>query len=1774
MLERFTTDDGGLRIDLVVQPAISYSLVSSQIPLVRRLSVSNIGDEPIAGLRLTVNLTAASGAIAPPWTVTLPEPLPPESTVDWEAFGAFTPSVAQLRDTDEAFGVDYRVVAAGSNRPTLRLAVPSTVLAHHEWFNSPALYPALAAFVQPATHAADTVLRAAAGVLLNRTGSSALQGYQAGPHRAAQIAGAIYEGLRSLGLRAQPTRAATFENAAHPIRRTSAVLNRRAGTCFDLSVAYAAACAAAGLRPLIWVAREHAFAGFLVEERHLGEIVVTEPNTLVSMVNSGLAVPVDLARIGAGENAADFAAAVETGLAHFRTIEVFGAVDVHLAHRSGIQPMPSHDRPPSEEMPTSIITPVIQTSEEDAGRIELPDGAASAKLRQRAEDGDEAPPAPDDAPLRIQRWKKSLLDLSLRNPLLNLPSGGKGVDLRVPPGALATLDDLIHDGTPLSLIPWDEEARALDPEALTGQLAAARRVYTAASRQRYISTMRALQRDARTMQQETGGNYLYLTLGTLVHPKSTGDEANAPLFLLPVRIEGGVGGGAYHLVIDGAETAAPNHCLIEWLRVRHGVRIPQLENPTRDDHGIDIPKALAAISADLVTHQLSYRVDERASLRLLHYSTFQLWRDLTDHWQIFMDNPVVRHLVTTTGGGFDDPAGPEAQPAADEADLHLPIPADGSQLRAITMAQLGRSFVLEGPPGTGKSQTITNLIARSLASGQTVLFVAEKEAALDVVKRRLAQIGLAPFVLNLHGRKQSMNAIRQQLLEALGQVDCGDEAAWTAAETTYRTMLAPLAAYPERVHRPNAARLSVWSAYEELLATRDSPDADGAAGEGAVSGLLEEPIAPIPESYLDASEQRRVRVELALRELPLAARSAGLRQHHPWSCCGRTTIAGLEPEVVTGLAANLEAIRTRVEQRPVLVSLLRGLASPFELTGLLPAVHLAAKGALREAEGAPTRQTAVTQRDAAAGGEPAQWEVTPRWETAVAAIEADLGMFHQTYAAELRAFRPEIYDLPALGTWYEEAQDASARLFGRGRRLTALADRLTPYLRIAAPLDPDGVEHLLARLLAIRSHDVALSQRVRGLPGLRLPPGWRPLAPEAGTQFAEANQASMVIGKLQIEHPQARALLRGGVTASDADLLERLATGWASWSSCLQLGEVELRRWAGSDHWYDAWQRTGPQWLSDLRGQSLRAIQRWGAVLARAGALTEAGLGELRDLMLSGELPMPEAELAYRRGVAHTALTERLRTEGLEYFDPDAHDTRIDLFARAAEDLRAALVTRLPAILLRRRPFTAEDCSGRAASVVAELRRRRGGQSFRELFSTASDIILALTPCVLVSPASAATFLAPDAARFDLVVFDEASQIRVAESIGPMGRGRATIIVGDSQQMPPTTVMRASHAAEEDGGFSGVDELPEDADSILSEAVGAQLPQYWLSWHYRSCDEALIAFSNHHFYADRLSSLPSPDPTVGRAIGWHRVAGTFDRGGSRTNEVEARAVVAEIAQRLAGPATAEHSIGVVTFNIQQRNLILNLLEDSEDGNVRARMCPTATEPIFVKNLENVQGDERDVILFSLAFSTNPTTGQLPLNFGPLGQLGGERRLNVAITRARREVALFASFDPGDIDLSRTTAVGTQRLRQYCELAADTPRRLAELVASRDARPAGAEPGQRHRLRERGLIREEIAAAVRARGYEVVTGYGLSTFTVDLAVRAPGAAQWQVAIILDGPAWSQRRTTADRDLLPTLLTGGLGWPAMLRCWLPAWVGNREAFLERLTATVAQASATVP
>ncbi|MBQ6008228.1 MAG: DNA helicase, partial [Kiritimatiellae bacterium] len=449
-----------------------------------------------------------------------------------------------------------------------------------------------------------------------------------------------------------------------------------------------------------------------------------------------------------------------------------------------------------------------------------------------------------------------------------------------------------------------------------------------------------------------------------------------------------------------------------------------------------------------------------------------------------------------------------------------------------------------------------------------------------------------------------------------------------------------------------------------------------------------------------------------------------------------------------------------------------------------------------------------------------------------------------------------------------------------------------------------------------------------------------------------------------------------------------------------------------------------------------------------------------------------------------------------------------------------------------------------------ECEKKARHKPVRQLLADIPSLAPVLKPCFLMSPLSVAQYLPPDAAPFDLVVFDEASQIPVWDAIGVIARAKQLVVVGDPKQMPPTNFFQKgeSDADAED------EDVPEDMESILDECLAAGVYSAHLNWHYRSRHESLIAFSNHNYYDDRLNTFPSARTTPRLGVRFEFVeGGVYDRRATRTNEKEARALVDYIFARAKEPGYTPRSIGVVTFSQAQQELIEDLVDArrEKDPSLEKLFAEDAPEPFFVKNLENVQGDERDVILFSVGYAPD-ADGKFAMNFGPLNRDGGERRLNVAVTRAKEQVVVFSSIHGSQIDLSRTSATGALHLRNFLD--------YAEKQIDNGKLKMEKGGGARSEATDESFP-ATVAAFLREHKWEVDEQVGASACRIDLGVRRPNGEGYLLAIECDGPAYASQRTVRDRDELRASVLKGLGW-YVTRIWSVDWALDRKHAEESL------------
>ena len=570
------------------------------------------------------------------------------------------------------------------------------------------------------------------------------------------------------------------------------------------------------------------------------------------------------------------------------------------------------------------------------------------------------------------------------------------------------------------------------------------------------------------------------------------------------------------------------------------------------------------------------------------------------------------------------------------------------------------------------------------------------------------------------------------------------------------------------------------------------------------------------------------------------------------------------------------------------------------------------------------------------------------------------------------------------------------------------------------------------------------------------------------------------------------------------------------------------------------------------RAQELNEWCAWRR--ARSAAVT-ANLAPLLEAYESGDFLSSDLRRVFERSYYqwwHTAVVSGEPVLA-QFFSPE-HQRKIDQFREVDEQYMNLTRHLIAARLAEKVPSssTVDLPNSEVGILKREIGKKRRHIAVRRLFQRIPNLLPRLKPCLLMSPMSVAQYLDADYPLFDLVVFDEASQIPVWDAVGAIARGRQAVIVGDPKQLPPTSFFQR---AEQDDEETTDSEVVEDLESILDDCMGARIPLLSLKWHYRSRHESLIAFSNYHYYDNRLLTFASPH-REGMGVSWHPIlGGVYDRGKSATNRAEADAIVAEVLRRLKDNTLSRWSIGVVTFGQTQQTLIEDLLEQArlDAPEVDAFFSEEAHEPVFVKNLESVQGDERDVILFSICYGPD-ALGRVSMNFGPMNREGGERRLNVAITRARREVLVFSTLRADQIDLARTRARGVSDLKNFLEYAERGPSAIAEATHYNPDAEFDSP------------FEKSVYDVLVGRGWEVHQQIGCARYRIDLAVVNPEApGHYLLGVECDGATYHSAKVARDRDKLREGILNDLGW-TLHRIWSTDWFTNPEQEVRKLEAAL--------
>lgn len=1606
------------------------------------------------------------------------------------------------------------------------------VLARDEWGGFNAMADLLAAFVMPNDPAIARILKAASEILAQHGHASALDGYQQqDPARAYMQGAAIWSAVAAEGLSyTNPPK--SFETVGQKTRRPSTILKDGLATCLDSSLLFAAALEAIGLNSVLILVDGHCLAGFWVIEHTFNNLIETDS----AEVRKGLAgrelitFETTLVTNHPPSPFEDAIAAAKRRTQESAADEFLAAIDVNRARMAQIRPLASHADSQLKEVP--------QTT----GHFAIPLPSLPAPAQFAIELPEEIPKTPEG---RIERWQRKLLDLSLRNRLLNFRSTQQTVPFFCPNVPL--LEDQLSNQSSIRVIslpeqnPLGERDPALHFQK-TGEDIHTEFAITALERNEIASPLARLELDSRLTNlyriakndlAEGGTNTLFLAVGFLKWKRLPEDTKSyrAPLLLIPVQLTRKSVLSQFHLR-HHEDDVRFNATLIQLLKKDFDRDISQFEtNLPQDESGVNIPLVLDQMRR-AVRDIPGFEVIDEIALSTFSFSKYLMWKDLVDRTAHLEENRVVHHLIRDPDKPFESdtttpiPAPRDIDLNYGPAELIHPLAADSSQLAAIMAAAEGHDFVLIGPPGTGKSQTISNMIAQCLANGKTVLFVAEKTAALDVVYRRLCQNGLGDVCLELHSHSAERSKFYAQLQKSWKSSGKTDASEWIKVNDRLKIKRDELNQYVAALHEVDD---SGWTVFRGM-------------GVAVKYRNREVPLLDW-EDALQIDVQRYETLESIIDEIALTFHALTPNLALPpititsWSASWESNLL----RTVDSVIPTVSALQTPLRNFVAAISLEETDDDSLEMVERLRILAGAMLEAAREklriifdkdfsslADQASRLKKEITAYQIAQSAINAAYE-----QASIARIPVDDLDYQWRQAAASfwpisifakRKVRKLLQSYAVSGASDPEKDLPQIRLMQKYLTNIAnnpLADR-TPQWK-GLQTDVGELTSFLQRAKRIRQTILDFDQATN-------------------SQKVVSSKLAPVIIDASTDHPlltHAQALLDAYHTFIQAcnefqeiaggNLLDQdepaLITSTLATLESIKTNRTELKRWVA-----------------------------WSAIKQLAH---DNGLGTFVEALEAQQIE-PEGllktfEVSYVRWWLPKAID---RSDTLRQFQRFKHEDTIEDFRKLDQLARTESATQVRNQVAHDLPKPDQVPRKSELGLLRhQMGLKRPSKAIREVISGMPDTFAKLAPCLLMSPLSIAQYLPPEQALFDVVIFDEASQITTWDAIGAIARGRQTIIVGDPKQLPPTNFFGRDDSDEENEELEDYDR---DLESILDEATVSGLPLLQLNWHYRSQHESLISFSNWNYYDNKLITFPST-VTEDRAVSLkHLPHAIYDRGKSRTNKLEAETLVADAVQRMKSwlilPEDERPTLGVITFNSQQQTLIQDLFDQSlrEAPELEWFFDDARIEPTIVKNLENVQGDERDVMLFSITNGPDAArreVGHVSLNFGALNRQGGERRLNVAVTRARQELIVYVSFLPDQLKAERTTYQGVRDLKAFLEYA-------QKGTSIRSANSVEAE----HEFES--PFEEAVATALMAKGWQVIPQVGVSAFRVDLGIVHPDQpGTFLAGIECDGAAYHRAATARDRDKIREQVLRNLDWE-ILRIWSPDWWYDSQGALETI------------
>ena len=1612
--------------------------------------------------------------------------------------------------------------------------------------------PYLAAFVMPNHPYIGELQNIALDWLKNKGLEPALEDYQSGnPNRVKDLAAACYAAVQKKNM-AYITPPVSYEKGQR-IRTVSEVIDGRKGTCMDMTLLYASLIESIGLHPVLILVQGHIFiAIWLTEDAELrnsiernGEKILKDPRLLF----------VECTKMCSGSENVLFENAVQAGidnLKHYLSLNQFNcAIDVSKA------------RTKDHILSIDVYGQTgIMPTENDLSDDKLTEAPKPIQYRLIETSGPQKATGPAN---KIELWESKLIDLSTGNKLLNIGKyqginpdiyeEHKGSDdalryfsrfyknLAIASESsniipliscyLPELEDSLADGEEfdiqrqpsyqISKTEWkffvplashynlfeepDWNSFKFTSSEFFRAEAMSHRLYSLCNPDDLNKNLKNIYRKAKDGEREYGINSLYLVLGMLRWFGPEDEECRtplyAPLILSPVEIDLRPGGLGYSMHQRTGKSHI-NSALLEMLRQHYGLAITGLDPLPMDDHGLDVAKIFAMVRG--ATQELkSWEVVETAAIGIFDLSKISMWNDIHNARDILENNKVIRSLIKQRVD-WDTEEVPEV---SEDYRTFVTLPVDATQLEAIDYAGRGNTFVLHGPPGTGKSQTIAGMIGNALANHKTVLFVAQKKTALDVVQRRLiADLGIGDYCLALHSDSK-ITSVLEQFEQTIGKKGLPSFSHFQRDAEKTENQREKLDIYREHLHKKQHCGLSLHQLID--LYCREDKKA--------------------PYITFHRSDTENLDQETLQQQIPLIDQMISVKDG-----LDETALALLSEIGISNYDGTVRSEVNRVTEQ-----------YESALEEMLETGKQTAEFLHQKAPETPTDLILLSTTI----GEIAQLENREDKFPDVSAVDHESAIKYYSAKENLEKRRGELLKIwtpdflkKKPSVFREKIASAQKGFFGKltGNNVKKVIKELEAYSH--RQFTESEVLAFLDQIEAFQKEETRFENNKRQLSKNTL---------DLISQFDNASAFEQVYQQA-CAYQQREKELTGGRNLADLRNDQQAAESFQSFIQAYEhylvarqafnetLGRPEAKRNTGS--------LSEEISLCNMILRNRNAFRKAALYNQYRSACIDAGLEPVVEAYENGMDDPDVLKTAYRKGLYYSLIQGIINSDTVmnqfmgSKFNNDIErykEIDADFCKKSIKELHRRLAENLPS------PFESHEIAMQMTTLQKAIKRGSRGVALRELFEQIPDILFRIFPCMLMCPETVAQFMPQKNDLFDLVIFDEASQMETCDAIGALYRGKDAVIVGDPEQMAPTRFFAGS-------GSQVVNPDIEDLGSILDEVLAISVPSRFLKWHYRSAHESLIAFSNQNFYKNGMFTFPSADDRV-RKIRLVPVKSNYKES---VNKNEAIEIVKEIIHRFNDPATpSDHMFGVIAFNEKQQKQIEELLQKQCDENRALHewvhsMPDGKHERVEIKPLEKVQGDEWDTVIFSITFGPDEK-GVVRQNFGPINKDGGGKRLNVAFSRARQEMQIYTGMRSSDIKTDKAPD-GVQAFHAFLEFVEN----LNLDQSDKDT----VSLKNKNKSETSGIVKQ-LCNVLESNGYDYVSHIGSSDFQIDIGILNPyDPSRYLLGIMLDGETYRMTENTKDREISQkNLLEKFRGWK-IFRIWALDWWDDREFVIEQL------------